>query len=162
MLATSVSLLYRCGSIFAPQYAFPGRGSDSGYGQWGPSSPAPRTPLGAAFSVSRRPRDRMGLRGIARTHARYQRQRNVHRSARPSLGRRRLCRATESSPDREARLLCKAHRTRPRHGCDGGASRIGKSEALSGSSFVTHSTRHLRPPYTREYLCGGGVACGKE
>src|ERR1700687_3510731 len=69
----------------APWHVIPGRGLQQIHGQWGSLRPATRTPLGPALLVSRRPRDRMGLRGLAWKHARHQLQRNVYRSRRSAL-----------------------------------------------------------------------------
>jgi len=163
MLAVSVFLKFRsAGNDWAPQYANPGRGSYPTYGHWGSSAPASGTPLGPAVPVPRRPRDRMGFRGSARSHARHQRQWHVHRSARSAVGGSRLFRAIESRPALAAQLHGAAHRTRRRHGRGCFTHRIGKPETLSGIAFVTHSTGRLIPPYTRAAPCGAGAARGRE
>jgi len=163
MLAISVFLRHRCDVLAcASPHANPGRGLFAIYGKWGSSRPAPRTPLGAALSVPRRPGDRMGFRGSAWPHARHQRQWHVHRGARPSLGWRRFLRAIKSDSAIAGQLHGETHRTGLRNGRYRLAIRIGKPEAVSGLAFVTHSTGRMIPPYTSAVPCGAGAACGKE
>src|SRR6266481_8685738 len=100
----------------APRYVIPGKGLHQIYGQWGSSSPASRTPLGAALLVPRRPRDRVGFRGSARKHARYQRQWNVYRSGRSALGGCVLRRATDPRSARKTRVSCEARGAWTWHG----------------------------------------------
>ena len=157
-----VSLHHRGGGLaWAPRHVIPGRGSHPNHGHWGPASPAPGTPLGAALFVPSRPRNRMGLSGSAWKHARHQRQRNVYRGARYAVGRRRFYRAAESLPNCQARLSREARRTRPRYGRGGGPLRTRKPEAVSRSSFITLSHQQLMATYTRVGPGYPGVACAR-
>ncbi len=146
----------------APRYVIPGKGLHQIYGQWGSSSPASRTPLGAALLVPRRPRDRVGFRGSARKHARYQRQWNVHRSRGSALDWRGLHGALESPTAAEGRLLREANRTGTRHGRFRGSCRIRKPETLPGPSFLALCHRRLRAIYTRVGHSLVGVRLGEE
>ncbi len=133
----------------APWYVIPGRGLHPIHGQWGSSRPAPRTPLGAALLVPRRPRDRMGLRGPSGKHARHQRQRNVYRSRRSALGGCRLHRANDPRSSRKTRLFRETDRTGVRHGRVRGRFRVRKPKTFSGSSFRTLRHWFLIPFYTK-------------
>lgn len=132
----------------APRYVIPGRGLHQIYGQWGSSVPATGTPLGAAFLVPCQPRYRMGFRGPARKHARYQRQRDVYRGDRSAVDWRGLYRALRPRTAFEARLLCETDRTRTRHGRICGSLRIRQPEALPELAFRTLKHRPLMPSYT--------------
>jgi hypothetical protein len=122
-------------NALAPGNVIPGRGLLQSYGQWGFTVPANGSPVGATLRVPCRPRDRMGLRGLAGQHARYQRQRDVHRIPRYALDWRRFYGAAESGTPHESRLLRKAHRAGPGDGRVCGALGNGKSTTLSGASF---------------------------
>src|SRR5437016_12224381 len=127
----------------------PGRGLHQFYGQWGSSNPWPRTPLGAALLVSRRPRNRMGFRSPAWKHARHQRQRNVYRSGRSALGGCGFHRATDSRSSRKTRLFCEARGSWTWHGRVRGRFRVRKPETLRGPAFLTLQHRRLIPFYTK-------------
>src|SRR5215472_19303038 len=127
-----------------PQHVIPGRGSRPRNELGGSTIPALGTSLGATLRVSHRPRNRMGLGRFARQHARHQFERNVHRSPRYVVGRRRLHSAPTSPSARQTRLPGKARRTWPRHGRLGGACRVREPESLQRSSFLTHSPRPLK------------------
>ena len=94
----------------------PGRGIRQVYGQWGSGSSPVRAPLGASIPLSRRPRNRMGLYGAARTHPRRQLKRHVHRIRRSSLGWRGIFRAIGAGQTGAAELFCKTHRAWTRNG----------------------------------------------
>ncbi len=149
-------------SVPAPRYVIPGRGLHENYGQWGSSGPASRTALGDAVLVSRRPRDRVGFRGTAREHARYQRQWNVYRSRGSPLDRRGLHGALESQAAVKGRLLRETNRTGARDGRFRGTCRIRKPETLPGSSFLALRDRRLTAIYTRAGRGLDGVQPGEE
>jgi len=159
----SVCLESRNGDFVpAPRYVIPGRGLHANYGQWGSSGPASRTPLGDAVLVSRRPRDRVGFRGTAREHARYQRQWNVYRSRGSALDWRGLHGALESQAAVKGRLFRETNRTGARDGRFRGTCRIRKPETLPGSSFLALRDRRLRAIYTRAGRGLVGVQPGEE
>jgi len=128
----------------APRYVIPGRGSQPPNELGESSIPAPGTPLGVTLRVSRWPRNRMGLRGSERQHARHQFERNVYRSARYFVDRGWLHRASAPSSTRQTRLSGQARRTRPGHGRFRRSWRIRKPETLQRPSFIPHSSRRLR------------------
>jgi hypothetical protein len=145
-----VCLQQRSGELArAPRHVIPGRGLQSSNGQWGSFRPANRPPLGAALLVPCRPRDRMGLRGPSRKHARYQRERDVYRSRGPAVGGRRIYRATGSRTPGKARLLGEANRAGARHGRVCLGPRIRKPEAFRGPAFLSLQHRPLIPFYTK-------------
>ena len=131
-------------SSWAPWDLNLGRGLHPKYDHRGSHISAPGTPLGSTLLVPRHSRDRMGLRSSPRQHPRRQFERNVHRSARHVVGRRRLHRAIASSSARETRLPGEARRARPRHGRLRRSSRNRKPEALSRSFVVALSPQPLR------------------
>ena len=133
----------------APWYGIPGRGLHQIHGHWGSSRPATRTPLGAALLVPCQPRDRMGLRGPSRKHARHQLKRNVYRSCRSSLGGRWLYRATDTRSPCETRLFREADRAREGHGRIRGGFRIRKPEAFPRAAFLALHSGHVIPSYTK-------------
>ncbi len=140
----------RCGDgVRAPRHVIPGRGLHQIHGKWGTSATAKRTPVGTAILVPRRPRDRMGLGGAARKHARYQRERNVYRSARSAVGGRGFHGAIKPESPCETRLLCEAHRARARHGRLRGGLRVRKPEIVPGATFLAVRHGSIIPFYTK-------------
>ena len=118
MRGNEVSCCKRSGvNALAPWLGNPGRGIHQVYGQWGSGSPQIRAPLGASLSFSRRPRNRMGLHGDARSHAGHQLQRNVYRIVRSVVGRRWIFRPACFGQASETELFRQASRTRARNGC---------------------------------------------
>ena len=87
------------------------RGRTASHERWGPSTKI-GAPLGSTFRLPHRSRDRVGVGGPARPHARHQLQRHVHRIHRPALGGRRLHRPHRRRSPRQSRLLRQARRTR--------------------------------------------------
>lgn len=117
MQEIAVSCTKRSGAIaLAPSLGNPSRGIHQVYGQWGSGNPQVRASLGASISFSRRPRNRVGLNGVARAHPRHQRERNVHRVRRSALGRCGIFRATHTGQAGKTQLFCETRRTWSRHG----------------------------------------------
>lgn len=100
----------------APQLGNPGRGIHQVHEQWGSRDASFRAPLGASLPFSCRPRNRVGLDGLARPHARRQFEWHVHRIRRPALGWRWIFRTIDARPPCAHQLLREARRTRTRHG----------------------------------------------
>lgn len=109
----------------------PGRGIHQLYGQWGSGSPPIRAPLGASIPLSRRPRNRMGLHGVAREYARHQLERNVYRIRRSALGGGRIFRAIDARQAGKIELFCEAGRARARNGRVHSAGRRAASRGVS-------------------------------
>jgi len=138
-------------NALTPWYVIPRRGLQRIYGQWGSIVPAPRTPLGATLLVPRRPRDRMGLCGPARKHARYQRQRHVHRIARYIVGWGGFYRAPESRSSYEIGLFGEAHRAWSGHGRERGSFRTRNTATIPAACLFSFHGRLLNPQYSSDH-----------
>jgi hypothetical protein len=149
VLAAGVCLSRTSGEIaLAPHLGILGRGAFRVNGQWGPSVPAIRSPLGTALLVSCEPRDRMGFGGLARQHARYKFQRNVYRIGRSFVDRRGFHGSFGAGQARQGRLFGEAHRARIGNGRRRDAFRRTARTALSRSSGFSLQHRFLSSSYT--------------
>jgi hypothetical protein len=117
-------------------------------GKWGPMGPAIRSTLGAALLVSRQPRNRMGLGSLARQHARYQFQWNVHRVGQSFVDWRGVYSPFGFGPVRQSRLFGEAHRARAGHGRGRDAFRWTARATLSRSPGFSLPHRFLSSSYT--------------
>jgi hypothetical protein len=132
----------------APHLGSLGRSVHRVHGQWGPIGPAIRPTLGTALLVSRRPRNRMGLGSLARQHARYQLQWNVHRVGRPFVYWCGIYGPFGFGPVRQSRLFGEAHRARAWHGCGCDAFPWAARATLSRSPGFSLPHRFLSSSYT--------------
>ncbi len=149
VLAVGVCLRRMSGEVaLAPQLGILGRRVHRVNGQWGPIGPAIRPTLGAALLVSRQPRNRMGFGSLARQHARYQFQWNVHRIGRSFVDWRGVYGAFGFGPVRQSRLFGEAHRAWAWHGRGGDAFRWAARATLSRSSGFSLPHRFLSSSYT--------------
>src|ERR1700688_1480221 len=131
-----------------PHFGILGRSVHRVNGQWGPMGPAIRPTLGNALLVSRQPRNRMGLGSLARQHARYQFQWNVHRVGRSFVDWRCVYGPFGFAPVRQSRLFGEAHRTWAWHGRGCYAFRWAARATLSRSPGFTLPHRFLSSSYT--------------
>ena len=149
VLVAGVGLRRTNGEIaLAPRLGILGRGVHQVHGQWGPSVAAARPPLGTALLVSCQPRDRMGFGGLARQHARYKFQWNVHRIGRSLVDRRGFHGAFGARQAGQSRLFGEAHRDRTGHGRRRNAFRRAARTAVSRSSDFSLQHRFLSSSYT--------------
>lgn len=100
---------------FAPRLGNPARGLRRPHGHHRKYS-SPRTALGASLRLSHQSRHRVGLNTPARTHSRYQCQRNVHRIRGPALDWRGIYRTSATRADGRGQLLRQARGAGPRNG----------------------------------------------
>jgi hypothetical protein len=150
VLVAGVCLRRKSGErALAPHFGILGRRVHRVNGQWGPIDLAIRPTLGAALLVSRQPRDRMGFGSLARQHARYQFQWNVHRVGRSFVDWRGVYGPSGLGPVRQSRLFGEAHRTRAWHGRGCYALRRPARATLSRSSGFSLPHRFLSSSYTR-------------
>jgi len=132
----------------APHLGILGRSVHRVNGQWEPTGLAIRPTLGAALLVSRQPRNRMGLGSLARQHARYQLQWNVHRVGRSFVDWRGVYGPFGFGPVRQSRLFGEAHRAWAWHGRGGDAFRWAARATLSRSPGFSLPHRFLSSSYT--------------
>ena len=149
VLGAGVCLRRSSGEIaLAPHLGILGRGAHQVHGQWGTCVPAIRSPMGAAVFVSRQPRNRVGLRGPSRQHARHQLKWNVHRIAGSAVDWGGFYGAFGVGPAGQGGLFGEAHRTRARDGRFRDALRTTARATLSRSSCVSFQDRFVRSSYT--------------
>ena len=135
----------------APRKGIPGRGLHGAYGQRGSDISRSRTALVDAICVPRRCGDRMGVGGAAREHQGHQREWNVYRMSRHTLGGCGIYSKDETRSADETRLFGEADRARAGDGRDGGIERSRKPPAISKASFDSFCRRFLTfqiAPYT--------------
>jgi hypothetical protein len=149
VLAAGVCLKRRSGAMaLAPHLGILGRRVHRVHGQWGPIDLAIRPTLGAALLVSRQPRNRMGFGSLARQHARYQFQWNVHRVGRSFVDWRCVYRPFGFGPVRQSQLFGETHRAGAWHGRGADAFRRATRATLSRSSGFSLPHRFLSSSYT--------------
>jgi len=132
----------------APHLGILGRSVHRVNGQWEPTGLAIRPTLGAALLVSRQPRNRMGLGSLARQHARYQLQWNVHRVGRSFVDWRGVYSPFGFGPVRQSRLFGEAHRAWAWYGRGCDAFRWAARATLSRSPGFSLPHRFLSSSYT--------------
>jgi hypothetical protein len=125
-----------------------GRGAHRVHGQWGPIVPAVGSTLGTALFVSRQPRDRVGIGSLARQHARYQLEWNVHRIRRSLVDWGGFHGAFGAGPASQSGLFREAHRAWAGHGRFRYAFRRAARAALPRSSGFSLQHRFLSSSYT--------------
>jgi hypothetical protein len=149
VLLAGVCLIRTSGGIaLTPHLGILGRGVHQVNGQWGSIVPAVGPTLGTALFVSRQPRDRMGFSSVARQHARYQLERDVHRIGRSIVDWRGIYGAFGSRQACESGLFREAHRAWTGYGSFRDACRWSARAALPRSSGFSLQHGFLSSTYT--------------